>query len=133
MSNFKAKAKRPDSNKWEEVEMLDNYFGSHVYGVRFPDGKVIKESKCEVKTEMGTHIGDERMKKLTEGEETTFIILASKENHKTIDGFLTKSTSYKAIKLDDEELFDEDEEVMGNCLRYIFQNLIKTLLKNNKN
>lgn len=54
MSNYFTKAKRPrqknytKEKQWEEVEMLDNYFGSHKYGVKFPDGKVYPEEECVV-------------------------------------------------------------------------------------
>lgn len=55
MSNYFAKAKRPrqknysGKKEWEDVEMLDNYYGAHRYGVKFPDGKVYLKEKCEIK------------------------------------------------------------------------------------
>lgn len=48
MSNYYAKAKRPNSDEIEKVEMLDDYYGRHRYGVRFPDGQVYPEEKCIV-------------------------------------------------------------------------------------
>ena len=50
MSNYKTKAKRPDGKKWEDVYMLDNFFGLHNYGVQFPDDKVYPEEQCEIKS-----------------------------------------------------------------------------------
>ena len=47
MSNYHTKAKRPDGESFEDVEMLDDYFGRHRYGVRFSDGVVYKEEECE--------------------------------------------------------------------------------------
>lgn len=40
MSNYIKKTKHPETGKIEEAEWLDDYFGSHKYVVRFPDGKV---------------------------------------------------------------------------------------------
>ena len=44
-----SEAKRPKGNKFEKVEMLDNYYGNREYGVRFPDGKVYPPKKCKFK------------------------------------------------------------------------------------
>ena len=49
MSNYKTKAKRPDGLYFEDVEMLDDFWGHHEYGVRFPDGEVFREKDCEFK------------------------------------------------------------------------------------
>jgi len=43
MSNFSDKAVNPKTLKIEQAEFLDDYFGSHVYGIRFPDGEVYRE------------------------------------------------------------------------------------------
>jgi hypothetical protein len=49
MSNFFTKAKRPERDYFEEVEMLDNYYGAHRYGVRFTsDDKIYEESRCQL-------------------------------------------------------------------------------------
>lgn len=42
MSNFTRLTKNPDTGKMEQTDWLDNYFGPHEYGVKFPDGKVYK-------------------------------------------------------------------------------------------
>jgi len=49
MSSYKSKAKKPGSDDWEEVWMMDNWYGLHQYGVQFPDGKVYPEEDCEIK------------------------------------------------------------------------------------
>ena len=60
MSNYYTKAKRKmitnetikglkAFGEWEKVEMLDDYFGHHQYGVRFPDGEVYKKEDCIIK------------------------------------------------------------------------------------
>jgi hypothetical protein len=52
MSNFCSEACRPRSIIFEKVEMLDDYYGRHEYGVRFPDGKVYPDDKCTFKKEV---------------------------------------------------------------------------------
>lgn len=37
MSSYYQETKNPKTGKWEKAEWLDDYFGSHQYGVRFPD------------------------------------------------------------------------------------------------
>lgn len=41
MSNYYAVAKEPGGEYYETVEMIDNYFGNHEYGVKFPDGEIL--------------------------------------------------------------------------------------------
>lgn len=40
MSNFIADAIHPRTKKVEQAEWLDNHFGRHRYGIRFPDGSI---------------------------------------------------------------------------------------------
>jgi len=47
MSNYKSIAKRPSGIKFEDVDMLDDHFSKHEYGVRFSDSKIYKEEDCE--------------------------------------------------------------------------------------
>ncbi len=47
MSNYTAKTFHPDTGKLEDADWLDDYFGRHVYGVRFSDGSVHHAHKCE--------------------------------------------------------------------------------------
>ena len=49
MSNYYDIAKRPGGTEWEEVEMCDDFYGTHWYGVRFPDGRVYKKEDCTIK------------------------------------------------------------------------------------
>lgn len=49
MSNYKAKAKRPHGTKWEDVIMLDDYWGKHQYGVQFPGDQIFKATDCKIK------------------------------------------------------------------------------------
>lgn len=53
MSSYKAQARKIDGeykeNEWEEVEMLDDYFGRHRYGVVFPDGEIYFVENCIIK------------------------------------------------------------------------------------
>lgn len=47
MSNYNCKARHPETLKAETAYWIDNYFGSHKYGVKFSDGKVFRESEVE--------------------------------------------------------------------------------------
>lgn len=40
MSNFLQWTKHPRTGEWYQAEWLDDYFGHHDYGVRFPDDEV---------------------------------------------------------------------------------------------
>lgn len=43
MSNYIRTTKNPRSGKYEEAQWLDNHFGLHRYGVRFPNGHIYHE------------------------------------------------------------------------------------------
>jgi len=51
MSNYKTKAKKPKSHRtteeFEDVDMLDDFFGKHQYAVRFPDDSYFRREECE--------------------------------------------------------------------------------------
>ncbi len=47
MSNYQQITKHPETGEMHLADWLDDHFGSHRYGVRFPDGKVFKESDIE--------------------------------------------------------------------------------------
>jgi len=49
MSNYYTEAKRPKGKKFEKVLMMDNCYGHHLYGVKFPDGSVFREENCKFK------------------------------------------------------------------------------------
>ncbi len=40
MSNFTAPTFHPETGEVEQAHWMDDHFGRHEYGVRFPDGKV---------------------------------------------------------------------------------------------
>lgn len=50
MSNYIRKTKNSETGKWEEATWLDDYFGKHNYGVRFPDGKVYDANEIDLET-----------------------------------------------------------------------------------
>ena len=51
MSNYYTMAKNPLTGEFEKVEMLDNYFGLHRYGVEFENGdtNVYRAEEVEIK------------------------------------------------------------------------------------
>lgn len=48
MSSFFLLTKHPETGQMETAQWLDDYFGWHRYGVRFPDGKVFREAEIHV-------------------------------------------------------------------------------------
>ncbi len=50
MSSYVKLTMHPESGQWEEAEWLDDHFGHHNYGVRFPDGMVYDPRKVDLKT-----------------------------------------------------------------------------------
>lgn len=49
MSNFKQKARHPETGKIETAHSRDDYFGPHKYGVEFADGQIFKPEEREAK------------------------------------------------------------------------------------
>lgn len=47
MSSYMAPTFHPETGKIERAYWMDDYFGPHRYGVKFPDGKVFKPWDCE--------------------------------------------------------------------------------------
>lgn len=47
MSNFSRMTKHPKTGEMDLAEWLDDHFGHHRYGVRFPDGQVFRETEIE--------------------------------------------------------------------------------------
>jgi hypothetical protein len=44
MSSFCRRTKNPVTGEYEEAFWIDDYFGRHRYGVRFPSGVVYRET-----------------------------------------------------------------------------------------
>lgn len=47
MSNFTCRTKNPKTGTFDDAEYLDNYFGPHIYAVRFPDGTIYREDSVD--------------------------------------------------------------------------------------
>jgi hypothetical protein len=45
MSSYKKLTKNPKTGEFEEAFWMDDYFGEHKYGVKFPDGEVYKSEE----------------------------------------------------------------------------------------
>ncbi len=67
MSNFFHTARNPKTGKTEMAEFLDDYYGRHIYGVRFPDGKVYRED--ELPDDVATVAPDNTPKKCCDYKE----------------------------------------------------------------
>lgn len=46
MSSFQAPSKHPVTGKIEDAIWMDDYFGSHKYGVLFADGRIFRGEEC---------------------------------------------------------------------------------------
>lgn len=51
MSSYISKAKNPKTEKIEDAQFLDDFYGLHKYGVRFDDGNVYPVSEIEIPVE----------------------------------------------------------------------------------
>ena len=51
MSSYYLKTKHPLTDKWEKAMWIDDYFGSHHYGVKFSDDSVWDPEKIKLETE----------------------------------------------------------------------------------
>ena len=47
MSNYTQPTKHPETGEILDAEWIDDYFGRHKYGVRFPDGKIFHARQIE--------------------------------------------------------------------------------------
>jgi hypothetical protein len=50
MSTFHKSTRNPDTGKWEIAIWLDDHFGSHHYGVEFPDGNIYDAGERALET-----------------------------------------------------------------------------------
>lgn len=50
MSSYTKLTKHPKTGKWLMAEWLDDYFGQHRYGIRFPNGEIFDERKVKLET-----------------------------------------------------------------------------------
>lgn len=50
MSSFKKLTQNPLTKKWEMAWWIDDHFGSHLYGVKFPDGTIYNPEQVKLKT-----------------------------------------------------------------------------------
>lgn len=47
MSNYSQITKHPETGEMVSAHWIDDYFGRHRYGVRFPDGKMFRAEEIE--------------------------------------------------------------------------------------
>lgn len=63
MSNYQQPTKHPETGRIEVADWLDDFFGRHRYGVRFPDGKVFRASEVNQANEESGKAGRMRQPK----------------------------------------------------------------------
>ena len=47
MSSFTRKTKHPVTGRIQQADWIDDYFGPHEYGIKFPDGKVFTQKEVK--------------------------------------------------------------------------------------
>jgi len=50
MSTYPRQTKHPKTGEWHEAIWMDDYYGNHRYGVKFPNGNVFDPSKVKLVT-----------------------------------------------------------------------------------
>ncbi|MCR4329601.1 MAG: hypothetical protein NUV65_03570 [Candidatus Roizmanbacteria bacterium] len=62
MSDYKNSAVNPKTNKIEEADFWDDYYGRHKYGVEFEDGGIYPLSEITVSEEHFANVGETILK-----------------------------------------------------------------------
>lgn len=69
------RTRHPLTGEWDDAEWMDNYFGHHEYGVRFPSGEVFNPREHEIETReiliASVEIGSTPEQDMEVGEVTT--------------------------------------------------------------
>jgi len=50
MSTYSKQTKHPITGEWHEATWIDDFYGSHRYGVQFPDGETFNPEKTKLET-----------------------------------------------------------------------------------
>ena len=50
MSTYSKQTKHPITGEWHEATWIDDFYGRHRYGVRFPDGETFNPEKTKLET-----------------------------------------------------------------------------------
>ena len=50
MSTYLRQTKHPETNEWHKAIWMDDYYGSHHYGVKFPNGDVFDPATTKLET-----------------------------------------------------------------------------------
>jgi len=50
MSTYSKQTKHPITGEWHEATWMDDFYGKHRYGVRFPDGETFNPDKIQLET-----------------------------------------------------------------------------------
>ena len=50
MSTYIQTSKHPTTGAWEQATWMDDFYGHHHYGVRFPDGSTFDPEEVKIET-----------------------------------------------------------------------------------
>ena len=53
MSTYLRQTKHPETDEWQVATWMDDFYGSHHYGVKFPNGDVFDPEKIKLETRDG--------------------------------------------------------------------------------
>lgn len=148
MSNYQAKTKHPITGKWETADWYDDYFGKHIYGVKFPnDPKHYNADEFDMPKEDDTPISlDTIMAAVKNRNETTtegYVGFLKDTTPKTIETILAefeeefsfkgdwgekKFTHFRATNRTKNDPIVQDDEVYTDLKKFLTQAL--TSLRN---
>lgn len=50
MSTYSKQTKHPATDEWHEATWIDDFYGKHCYGVKFPNGEVFNPENIKLET-----------------------------------------------------------------------------------
>lgn len=71
MSNFSQMTKHPRTGEIQMADWIDDHFGHHRYGVRFPDGRVFPDSEVKAIVVEGVEVTTHLNRPVPQPEERT--------------------------------------------------------------
>jgi hypothetical protein len=129
MSNYNTKAKRPNGKEFEEVSMIDDFFGRHKYGVSFPDGAYFHAEDCEFEEEVVIDNPLEDLLKEFDKEFPSKQTCLENENKEKVwlfspevDAREVKSFIQKSYEAGEQNILKEIEKIIIDHIDYLRDN-----------
>lgn len=110
MSSYTRMTKNPKSGEFEQAEWLDDYFGSHQYGVRFPDGSVVEPDFQKNLPETREFTAEERLVQVE--KQLSQALKELNEWRRAYEQMKTKNAGVSSILRQFKSLLDEVDEAL---------------------